>query len=295
MDVDDGRAHAREEPAAEDLHVAREDDEVEAADEALEHRLLRPRPRVRRVRHVHERHAEGLDVGRARPRGWRSTTPTSAASSPLRRRHSRSSRQCSSRLTRIATRFGTSAREYAHCIPSSSATASNPSSGSACSNSIRIRKRPPAGSVECCAEEVMFAPHPVQEPRDGGDDARPVRAGDEQAAVHGYSAHDQVDAHGEQRDADDLAHGDRVLRQPEQAELVEHHRRRELPGDRRRHHRPRAELAHRHEHGRHVGRAEHAAGQVVPGQPARLAHRPEPALGERGDHGEQRASRSRTR
>ncbi len=91
------------------------------------------------------------------------TTSTSANSSPLRRRQSRSSRQCSSRLTRIATRFGTEASVKVAVIPNGPATvvakrSRIASSGPSCSNSIRIRNRPPIGSVECCADDVMFAP-----------------------------------------------------------------------------------------------------------------------------------------
>ena len=51
-----------QEVADEDLHVAREHDQVEAAGELLEHRRLGLRLRLRRDRHVHERDAEARDV-----------------------------------------------------------------------------------------------------------------------------------------------------------------------------------------------------------------------------------------
>jgi hypothetical protein len=64
MDVDDRRAERLQEAAAEDLHVAREDHEVEAIGQQLEHARLGRGLAVRRHRHVLEARAEGLDVGR---------------------------------------------------------------------------------------------------------------------------------------------------------------------------------------------------------------------------------------
>jgi hypothetical protein len=51
-----------------------------------------------------------------------------------------------------------------------------------------MKNSPPSGSVECWSELTMFAPRAGQEPGDRGDDAVPVGAGDEQAAVHSCAA-----------------------------------------------------------------------------------------------------------
>src|SRR5439155_11184422 len=74
---------------------------------------------------------------------------------------------------------------------------------------------------------------------------------------------------------------------PEQPEVVDDHRHAQLAGDRRGDDPARPEGADGDERGRHVGGAEHPAGQVVPRQVAGLADLPHAAAGERGDHREQ--------
>src|SRR5579884_2443047 len=98
--------------------------------------------------------------------GWfEITATTSAGSSPRRQRQRTSSRQWSWRETRIASRCRVSLEENRQSISNrpptsrrnaSSSSASVGSSGSV--NSIRMKKVPSSGSVECCAESVMFAP-----------------------------------------------------------------------------------------------------------------------------------------
>jgi hypothetical protein len=62
MDVDDRRTDAIEEVARQDLHVAREHDEVAASAQQLEQARLGLRLRLRRDRHMVERQAIGLYV-----------------------------------------------------------------------------------------------------------------------------------------------------------------------------------------------------------------------------------------
>ena len=76
MDVDRAHAHALEEPAAEDLHVARQHEQLGAAPEQLEHRGLDPLLAALRHRHVVEGHA------RRAPRSNRK--PETAATIPVR-------------------------------------------------------------------------------------------------------------------------------------------------------------------------------------------------------------------
>src|SRR5688500_18185097 len=83
--------------------------------------------------------------------------------------------------------------------------------------------------------------------------------------------YDQVRARGEQQDAQDALDRDRLLLHAEDAQLVDDERDGELPGDGRRGHAARPQRAHGDEDRGHVGGAEQAAHEVVPGQPARLA------------------------
>src|SRR4051794_18362653 len=103
--------------------------------------------------------------------GWlEATSGMSASSSPRRWRHSRSTRQWSSRETRIPTRLGVSASASRQRMSSRSATscakarprdAKSPSSRW---NSIRMKNSPPSGSVECWSELMMLAPEAARKP-----------------------------------------------------------------------------------------------------------------------------------
>src|SRR3954452_17254391 len=103
--------------------------------------------------------------------GWlEATRGISASSSPRRWRHSRSTRQWSSRETRMAIRFGrpasVSRQRMSRRSPTSCANARPSAPRSPCSsvNSIRMKNSPPSGSVECWSEEMMFAPDAARKP-----------------------------------------------------------------------------------------------------------------------------------
>src|SRR4051794_21809077 len=103
--------------------------------------------------------------------GWlEATRGMSASSSPRRWRHSRSTRQWSSRETRMAIRFGrpasVSRQRMSRRSPTSCANARPSAPRSPCSsvNSIRMKNSPPSGSVECWSEEMMFAPDAARKP-----------------------------------------------------------------------------------------------------------------------------------
>ena len=105
MDVDDRRAAPREERRREDLHVAGEHDQVDACRRAA--RAARaPLPAWSSVvtGTWSNGDAEARRLG-ARSAWLETTSGMSACSSPRRQRHSSSSRQWSSRDTRIATRL----------------------------------------------------------------------------------------------------------------------------------------------------------------------------------------------
>src|SRR5829696_704950 len=98
---------------------------------------------------------------------WLEATRTRSVSSvPRRQRQSRSSTQCSWRETRIAIRLRSSGCDIRHRMSKDSATSSRKASSSSCparsisgvENSIRMKKRPFSGSVECWSELVMLAP-----------------------------------------------------------------------------------------------------------------------------------------
>ena len=160
-----GHADPVEEARREDLHVAREHDEVDVAGEQLELPLLGLRLRLARHRDVVVRHAERLARRARDPDGSRRR----------RRRPSAARRGASARAGRAGS--GRSARRRArracgvarelsrHSISSSAAIAASRASSAARLparssrwNSIRRKKLPPSGSVECWSELTMFAP-----------------------------------------------------------------------------------------------------------------------------------------
>jgi hypothetical protein len=174
-----GTPEALEERAAEDLHVPREHDEVDVGEQA-EHLLLGLGLALAAVGHVRERHAEALDVGaRVRVVGD-DDTGTRMSSSPLRIRHSRSSRQCSSRETRIPTRLTKSLGVSVNVMPNRSATSSKP-----VHRSFVLELHPQEEALAGVlgrGEDVRAVLE--QEARDGGHDAGAVRARDDQPRAH---------------------------------------------------------------------------------------------------------------
>ena len=177
-----------EEVAGEDAHVAGEHDEVAVALAAA---------RAARARSGTARGGRGCRSRRRRARwsGWlEATSVISASSSPRRWRHSRSTRQWSSLLT-----------EHRHPLrrvgvgePPAACRTAPPTS---CCERAPERAEVALLEVELHAHEelaalgvgrVLVGADDVragvgEEARDGGDDAVPVGAGDEQAAVHASS------------------------------------------------------------------------------------------------------------
>ena len=189
VDVDHRRADRARKSPRQDLHVAREHDEVERGRRAAPASPPPPRLRLGRDGHVGNGTPKPRDV-RSRSRWLEITSTMSASSSPLRQRHSRSSRQWSSRETRTRCACDRSrsdrpvhrraARRRARRTraPARSRPRSSPSSVELHPHEERAALG--IGRVLVGIEDVRAVLE--QEARDGGDDARPVGAGDRAAA-----------------------------------------------------------------------------------------------------------------
>ena len=111
-----GAAQAREEVAAEDLHVAGEHHDVDAARQQLQHAAPPPAPCRPGSTGTWWKGTPTARASGSRS-GWLETTATtSASSSPRRQRHSRSTRQWSRRETRIAMRRRWPQKRSSHSI-----------------------------------------------------------------------------------------------------------------------------------------------------------------------------------
>ena len=184
-----GHPDAREEVAAEDLHVAGEHEQLGAAREQLEHPLLRGRLVVLGAP------ARGGRASRPRPpprsrSGWLEITATiSASSSPRRQRQSRSSRQWSWRETRIADALALAppAQLPVHAERLADLAREAPPEASVAlvarrQEELGAHEEAPAARVRGVlvrGDDVGAALE--QEARHGGDDAGLVGAGDQQA------------------------------------------------------------------------------------------------------------------
>jgi hypothetical protein len=144
-DVDRRHRDALEEAGREDLHVAREHEQVDAVLEKLEELVLRLGLPLRLDEDVLVRQAKARRSGSSS--GWFETTRTTSASSSSRRqRQSRWSRQWSYCETRMSIRLRSSAWWMLQSIPKGHAiSSSNRFSRSRCARRCRRSGTPSAG------------------------------------------------------------------------------------------------------------------------------------------------------
>ena len=170
----------------EDLHVAGEHDQIGRCRRAARACAPRPSASVSRDRHVVERHAEAAHVGveigwleiderRRRRRARRGATARAGRAGSGRR--ARPASRCASARSRTrAASPSRTARRPRREVALELARARRPSSR----NSIRMKNRPPSGSVEYWSAREDVRAGLGEEARDRGDDPRPVRARDQQ-------------------------------------------------------------------------------------------------------------------